>query len=105
MSAENEARPHFERFGLLDVPRVSDPDLYLYRASGLEKLSIFDFFRPSALWHVFQTAILRKHGLGKFAKGEFQLPGAFLISNNQILKSYFYQQPWEHPDFEEMAKV
>jgi len=105
MSREQEAQPYFLRYGLESLPRIGDPGCDLYRAFGLERLRLIDFLRPSAMWRGFQSAVLKRRGLGPILGDEFQLPGAFLILKGQIKQSYFYKQPWEHPDFLAMAKL
>jgi hypothetical protein len=103
MSDEETAKPFFERYGLDDLPRISDPDCVLYRVFGLEKLRAIDFVRPSFLWRTFQSSVLKRRGVGSLGGDQSQLPGAFLIHQGKILRSHVYQQPWEHPDFGEMA--
>ena len=105
MSSEEEAQPYFVRYGLADLPRISDRDCALYRAFGLERLRWFDFIRPAFLWRGFQSSILKRHGLGSILGDEFQLPGAFLIHQGKMIHSHFYKQPWEHPDFVSLSDL
>jgi hypothetical protein len=105
MSSEETAKPFFERYGLEDLPRISDQDCVLYRAFGLEKLRAVDFFRPTFLWRTFQSSILKRRGLGSLLGDQSQLPGTFLLDKSKIVKSHIYKQPWEHPDFVEMSQL
>jgi alkyl-hydroperoxide reductase/thiol specific antioxidant family protein len=100
---EAEAEPYFRKYGLADLPRVSDPRGDSYRAFKLERMRPTDFLKPKAIWRAFQTAVLKRQGFGATSGDEFQLPGAFVVHKGVIEKSYFYKQPWEHPDFLEMA--
>jgi hypothetical protein len=104
-SKEKDAEPFFTRYHLADLPRISDPGCDSYRAFKLERMRASDFLKPKAVWRAFQATVLKKHGVGPISGDEFQLPGVFLLYRGQIQKSYFYQQPWEHPDFLDLANA
>ena len=102
-SDEKTAEPFFIRYALNEIPRVSDPGGGSYRAFQLDRMRAIDFLKPKAIWRAFQATVLKRQGIGMISGDEFQLPGVFLIHKGQIQKSYFYKQPWEHPDFVELA--
>jgi hypothetical protein len=103
-SPESEAERYFVKYRLADLPRISDPAGDSYRAFKLERMRARDFVKPKAVWRAFQAAVLKGQGLGSISGDEFQLPGAFVVHKGQIEKSYFYKQPWEHPDFVAMVQ-
>jgi len=102
-SPENEAEPFFTRYQLADLPRISDSGGDSYRAFKLDRIGVLDFLKPKAMWRAFQSAVLKGQGMGRISGDEFQLPGVFVVHKGIIEKSYFYKQPWEHPDFLAMA--
>ena len=85
MSAPEEADPWFEKHGLDDVLRLSDPDKALYRQFGLEEGSLGALAHPRVWLPWFRTAILSGHGVGAAGPDWRQLPGVFLIRSGQIL--------------------
>lgn len=103
MATEEDARVFFEKQRLPDVVRISDPEQELYRAFELGRARMGKFLRPLAFWHVFKTAVLNHYGIGGIAGDTFQMPGVFLLRQGKVLKSHRYREPWDHPDFEQMA--
>ena len=47
----------------------------------------------------FQAAILSRHGVGKLVGDGFQMPGAFLVKRNQIVKAYRHETSASRPDY------
>ena len=103
-SPESDAERHFVKYGLGDLPRISDPGGDSYRAFKFERMRPTDLIKPKAVWRAFQAVVLKRHGMGSTSGDEFQLPGAFVVHKGLIEKSYFYKQPWEHPDFVGMVQ-
>ena len=99
MGSEEQAARQFERCGLGQVTRFSDPKRALYRAFGLRRGSLLTLFGPKVWVRGFQAAILRRHGIGPIAGDGFQMPGAFLLYYGEILRSYRHQNPSDRPDY------
>jgi hypothetical protein len=87
MGSEAEGRTMMERFGLSDVPTISDPECRLFRAYALPRGSLWQLFGWRIWVEGFRTAILKGYGLGKLAGDGFQLSGAFLIRDGRILSA------------------
>ena len=103
MSTEEEARAFFEKHGLPDVIRISNLQQDLYRAFELRRAGAGELLGPSALWRGLKTAIFKRHGMGRIAGDGLQMSGVFLLHQGKILKSHYYREPWDHPDFEKLA--
>jgi peroxiredoxin len=103
MGTEEQARPLFERYGLGDAPRVSDPGRALYRAFGLERGRAGQLFGPGVLLRGI-AGLLKGYGAGRPVGDGFQLPGAFLVRSGQILRAFRHATAADRPDYEELAR-
>src|SRR5262249_29471705 len=65
MTDDASAAAMFDRYGMGDVERFSDPGQSLYRAFGLELSSIRQMFGLKTWWRGFVAAIIHRHGFGK----------------------------------------
>jgi peroxiredoxin len=99
MGSEEQGARFFARYGLSDVPRVSDPDRALYRAFGLPRGTFSDVIGPKVWWRGFQAGVLGRHGVGKLAGDGFQMPGVFLLFHGEIVRSYRHQSAGDRPDY------
>lgn len=103
MMGDAEASNLFTKYGLDDVPRVSDPDQELYQAFELKRGKITQVMGPAVWWKGFKTTILRGH-LPGIPKGDvFQLPGTFLVADGEIVRAFRPENSAEHPDYAEFA--
>lgn len=101
--SEDEAAPWFERAGLADLPRVSDPDLQHYRAFGLGQAPWASLLSPSLLTRGAVCAL--RHGAGpQPAHVRAQMPGVFLVHGDRILRAYRHRQPSDQPDYVSLAR-
>jgi len=102
MVDEQVARPLFERHGLADASRLSDPNRRLYAAVGLGRGSIRQLF-GWAVWRRFLGGAWR-HGMGPVAGDGFQMPGAALIWNGRVLRVYRSRHVADRPDYLSLAR-
>ncbi|MCC9601327.1 AhpC/TSA family protein [Stieleria sp. JC731] len=93
----------FASYGLADVHRISDPDCHLYQAYGLQRGGINQLVPPSVWWRGFQAAILNRHGFGKLVGDGFQMPGVFLVEDNQVVHSYLHETSGSRPSYCNLA--
>lgn len=97
-ASPEEADPWFERAGLADWPRVSDPGLAHYRAFGLGTVGLGAMVNPT-LW-VRGTACAIRHGFGPQPADVIrQLPGVFVVRGHDILAAYRHRSPADRPDY------
>ncbi|KAA1258504.1 AhpC/TSA family protein [Rubripirellula obstinata] len=98
-----KASADFASYGLGEIDHVSDPQCQLYRAYDLQRGKFLQLFGPSVWWRGFKAAILARHGVGKLDGDGFQMPGAFLVKDSQIIKEYRHQTAADLPDVCELA--
>ncbi len=103
MSEEPEAAESFARYGLRDVPRISDPACELYRAFGLARGSWRTMFSPAVWKRAFRAGILEGRGIGAPRGDTFRMPGVFLIHQGLPLESYRHSSPADRPDYLALA--
>lgn len=97
-------REFFAKYGLDDVPQVSDPHRTLYRAFGLKRGDLRMLFGPKVWWRGIHAAIFEGHGIGVPPKNDpFQMPGVFLLFHGTILRGYRHQSAADRPDYVKFA--
>lgn len=94
----DEAAMLFARYGLGDVDHVTDADRDLYRALGLRRGTMRQLLGPSVWWRGF-TALLHGHRPGRLRGNGLQMPGAFLISDGQLVRAFRHETAADRPDY------
>jgi hypothetical protein len=87
MGTPEEGAAMMQRFGLPDVPHISDPSCRLFQAYHLPRGSFRQLFGWRVWVEGFRTAILKGYGFGKLVGDGFQLSGACLIRDGKIVSS------------------
>ena len=106
MGEENaDTAAFFDRYGLGDVPRFSDPDAKLYRAYELGRGRVGQLFGRGVWWRGFVAAIVNRHGVGKLGGDGFQMPGAFVIHRDEIIREYRHDTAASRPAYEKLLCV
>jgi hypothetical protein len=97
-STEAEAAQWFERAGLDDIPRVSDPTLAHYRAFGLHSSGAATLLSPR-VWARGATCAL-SHGFGVQPPHLLrQLAGVFVAHRDRVLAAFRHSSPADRPDY------
>lgn len=99
--SDNEAEMFFARWRLHDVPRISDPEREVYKKFGLARGSTWQVLGPSAMWRGF-TSVLQGNLPGAPQGDVFQLPGAFLVEDEHIVRGFRAQNSGEQANFDEL---
>jgi hypothetical protein len=99
MSSSAHARSFLSRFGLDDVPAISDPRRALYRAFDLRRGSLWRVAGPALWLRGFPLLMRRGQSLSRKGGDLFQLSGLFLIFHGQVIRSFFHQNAGDMPDF------
>ncbi|MGC9326322.1 MAG: SelL-related redox protein [Candidatus Hinthialibacter sp.] len=103
MGRDDQAAGFFAKYGLDDVSRFSDPERILYRAFDLKRGSFRQLFGWKVLKRGFQAAVFEGRGVGKPVGNGFQMPGAFLLHQGEIIKEFRHQSAADRPDYQEMS--
>lgn len=102
MGSPERARPFFNRFGLADVERVSDPGMLLYSAPVFHLLKttvLPHFFGAQAYWNLAKRALWR-YGAGSPGKEDpTQLPGVFFLKDRAIYRAFRHKNLGDRPDY------
>lgn len=103
MSEAHAGKAHLERYGLADVPQISDPQRNLYRAFGLRRGDVRMLFGPKTWWRGIHAGLIQGHGAGPLAGDGFQMPGIFLVFHGRIVRCYRHQSAADRPDYARFA--
>lgn len=102
MQTEAEAQALFARYKLVDLPRISDPEQKLYQAFDLQRGSAWQVMGPANVLPAIGS-IFRGNLSAIPTADIFQLPGAFLIRDGQIINAFRARRSSERPDYAVVA--
>lgn len=105
MAGAETAASFFRRYGLDDLPRVSDPERTVYRAFGLGRGSFAKLLGPKVWWRGFEASFLNRHGFGRLVGDGFQMPGVFVVFHGTVLRSYRHQSTADRPHYLQLAAL
>lgn len=97
MQSPREADAWFARYGLGDVPVLSDPDHDLYKAFDLQEGSLFELAHPRVWGRWMRTALGR--GAGQQGKHWRQLTGVFVVDRDRVLGEIRHRNSAARPDY------
>jgi peroxiredoxin len=105
MMDEEQAVPFIARYGLSDLPRISDPGCRLYAALELRRTKILQLFGSAVWWRGFMAGIVQGHGASRPQPGEDwkQMPGVFLLKDGQVVFSFRHETASDRPDYLSLA--
>jgi len=101
MSTDDQAKVLASLYNLDDVPRFSDPEQRLYKAFGLTRGSLLSVVGPQVWLRGFGAMV--KHGIGVPQGDVFQMPGAFLVHNGEIVRAFRHANSAQVPDFDALT--
>jgi hypothetical protein len=101
MSSEKDFAVFAARYGMEDVPAVSDPDRRLYRGLGLKRGTLSQLFGPKVWWRGLKAA-MQGHGIGALAGDGLQMPGAFRVRDGKIKVRYIHSSAADRPDYTDL---
>ncbi len=104
MSSAAEFAPFAERYGLGQVPAVSDPGRRLYLALGLKRGTVVQLMGPR-VWARGARAFFAGHSAGKIQGDVTQMPGAFLIHQGSVVRRFVHQDASDKPDYVGLATL
>ncbi|MCC9608368.1 redoxin domain-containing protein [Blastopirellula sp. JC732] len=87
----------FSKYGLDDLPRISDPTCRLYRQFGLDIGTFSQLFGARVWARGIAAGIFGGHGLGLPRANSFQMPGVYLYHCGQILDGFQHERASDRP--------
>ena len=97
--AEDKSQAMVDLIRLEDVDRIADPAKALYAAFGLGRGSAGQLFGAKVMWRALFDGAVAKHGFGGLEGVGFQMPGAFLVRDGRIERSWRASHAGERPDW------
>jgi peroxiredoxin len=94
-----ETARFFGRYGLGDLPRVSDPGRELYRALGLRRGRFGQLFGIACWVRAIRAGVFGGHWVGKLVGDGFQMPGVFLVRDGRVERSFVHESAADRPDY------
>ncbi|TWT34554.1 redoxin domain-containing protein [Blastopirellula retiformator] len=94
----------FSKYGLDDLPRISDPSCRLYRQFGLEIGTFSQLFGARVWARGIIAGIFGGHGLGLTRANSFQMPGIYLYHCGQILDGFQHEHASDRPLYTEFVR-
>jgi len=104
LGTEEKAQWFFKPYGLLDVPRFSDPEGPLYQAFGLLRADLRQYLNSESILRML-LAWSRGHFLGLPAGDIQRMPGAFLMDRCEIRKAFRHKLVSDRPDYVALATL
>ncbi len=99
MSDDPRGQTVFAQYGLEEIDRIADPAKALYTAFGLGRGSASQLFGPKVMWRALFGGAVARHGFGGLEGDGFQMPGAFLVREGRIERSWRASHAGERPDW------
>jgi peroxiredoxin len=104
MEPDTVAAGLFARYGLADVPRISDPERRLYQAVGLARGGMLQVAGPD-VWLPGLASLLTGHLPGIPTADVLQMPGAFLIHDGKLVRAFRNKTSAERVDYCALARA
>jgi peroxiredoxin len=102
MAEDNVAEGFFRKFNLDGVKHISDPDCRFYTVFGLVSGRFTQLFGIQSWIRGFKVRAKYGSEVGKHLGNNFQLPGAFIISEGEIRDSYIHKYISDRPNYDKM---
>ena len=99
---EAEAAAVARQYSLDEIGRFSDPQGKLYRAFGLGRAGIMQFFKLDVMRRYFE-AWRAGHGCSRPTGDVLRMPGVFLLHQGAIVNAYRHRTPADQPDYLALA--
>jgi|SRR5215470_11896621 len=99
---EDRAAKFFAPYKLEDLPRFSDPDGKMYDAFALTQAKLRQYLNQESITRML-FAWLEGNFVGLPAGDIQRMPGAFLIQDAEIRKSFRHKLISDRPDYLELA--
>ena len=103
MASEPCASQVLSVYELEDLPRVSDPEQVFYDNFGLERGNFWQIFGFKNWFRMLSASLMNGHLLGKTKGDQYQMPGVFLLKDEQIKDAFQHRKASDRPSYEKLA--
>jgi peroxiredoxin len=104
MTDNTIADRYFNRYDLEGATHISDPDKRFYQGFGLIRGNFNQLFGLQSWIRGFSAGVIEGHGVGPQLGDGFQMPGVFVIYNNEVQGSFIHKLASDRPDYLKLAK-
>ena len=104
MDQDQTAHEFLYKYGLSDLPRISDQNRTLYRAFGLRRGELWNLIGPQIWWRGVQAIVLEANGIGLLYSDPFQMPGVFAVYQGQVVGSFLHRRASDRPNYVKFVK-
>lgn len=87
-----------EESSLGDVPSIHDPERALYKVFGLTEARLDQWLSPAVMIRGIES-VLKGHSVGRFDGNVSQMPGVFILAQNEVIGSYVHQTVADRPNY------
>ncbi len=91
-------------YGLADVAAVSDPQRRLYRGMGLRRGKLSQLLGWSVWWRGAKS-FFSGHRAGLLEGDGTQMPGAFLLHEGRVVRSFLHRTAADRPDYVDLSRL
>jgi len=102
MSDFQTAEKYFKEYKLSGITHISDPNCTYYKHFGLMKGSFKQLFGLKSWMRGYEAGIKKGVGIGKMLGDGFQMPGVFVIDNNEVREQFIHKYPSDQPDYDNL---
>ncbi len=104
MSTEEIAVNYFQKYDLLDIDRISDPECHLYKEFGLLKGTFNQLFGFRSWVRGIEAGVIKGYGFGLQLGDGFQMPGVFLLRKGKIASEFRHKYASDKPDYMKLVQ-
>ena len=104
MSPPLVAAQAFDKYGLYEIHRFSDPQCLIYEAFQLQRGTPLQLFGPKVWWRGIFAGLVGGHGIGPLAGDGFRMPGVFILHKGKITFAHRAGSAADRPNYVEFAK-
>lgn len=94
----------FDKYGVADLPRISDPTSRLYRQFGLDLGGFSQLFGLRVWLRGFVYGVVNGHGVGAVRGNSFQMPGVYLYHCGIVLGGFRHELASDRPNYVALAR-
>lgn len=105
LSDNDTAQMFLEKYNLVGVDVISDPDALTYKKFGLLRGNFNQVFGLKVWLRTVDAGILQGHGISRKQIGDgFQMPGIFVLKDGEIRSKFIHKSVADRPDYQKLIE-
>lgn len=91
----------FEKYDLVGVESISDPEAVYYKKFGLLRGTFNQLFGLKVWMRTIDAGMIKGHGLSRKQIGDgFQMPGIFMLKDGVVKGEFIHKSVSDRPDYQ-----